>query len=146
MFASSAVCSLVWAFYRVWRDSLLVAQETITCRDVEIEKLKHRPYDAEHRELAQRKVDALTDSGKDLVRFLLHNGEIETDELKKRCQNPAYFDEALQRTRTEMLIVADPREIKGRSGVHYFWKINPHFQEVLRDLDLTGRREPRYFL
>ena len=146
IFAILVVCSIVWACFQVWRDSLLSAQKIIDGRDVEIKTLKHRDYDVQHLESTKRKVNALTDGGKDLVHFLLHNGEIETEDLRKRCQNPTYFDEALARPQNELLIVAEARGIVGRSGVHYFWKVNPKFEVVLEDVDLNGKREPRLFL
>ena len=141
-----AAIGLVWACYRVWRDSLIAAQATIHERDLQIEKLKHRSYDVEHLRIAQSKVNALTDGSRDLVYFLLHNGETEGEDLQRCCQNPTYFDEALQRPRNEKLIVAEARNVAGRSGVQYFWKINPQFQDVLQDLDLSAKREPRLFI
>lgn len=94
--------------------------------------------------MAERKVNALTDSGKDLVYFLLHHGEMESNELERHCQNPAYYNEAIQRAREEGLAIATARPIAGRSGVHHFWSINPEFRPVLQDL--LGKREVRYFL
>ena len=38
-------------------------------------KLRH--YNEEHRRLAQQKVNALSEAGKDLVYFLLHHGKTE---------------------------------------------------------------------
>jgi len=144
LFACLAAVGVLGACYQVWRDSVSTLQATIKTQDSEIEKLKHRPYDEEHLRLAERKVNALTDPGKDLVYFLLHHGEMESNELQRHCQNPASYDEAVQRARNESLVVGIQREILGRSGVNYFWMINPKFAEVLKDL--LGARESRYFL
>ncbi len=144
LFACLAALGVIGACYQVWRDSVSTLQVTIKAQDAEIEKLKHRPYDAEHRRLAERKVNALTDPGKDLVHFLLHHGQMESSELQRHCQNPALYDEAVQRPRNEKLVVGIQREILGRSGVHSFWMINPEFAEVLKDL--LGARDSRYFL
>ena len=144
LFACVAALGVIGACYQVWRDSVSTLQATIKAQDSEIENLKHRSYDEEHLRLAERKVNALTDPGKDLVYFLLHHGEMESNELQRRCQNPASYDEAVQRARDERLMVGIPREILGRSGVHYFWMINSEFAEVLKDL--LGARESRYFL
>jgi hypothetical protein len=143
-FACLAALGVVGACYQVWRDSVIALQAEIATRDGEIERLKHRPYDDEHRRLAERKVNALTDAGKDLVYFLLHHGEIESNELERHCQNPTYYNEAIQRPREGGLVIATARPIAGRSSVHYFWSINPEFRPVLQDL--LGKRVARYFL
>jgi hypothetical protein len=145
MFAALAVLGVVGACYQVWRDSVSTLRGTIADRDAEIERLKHRPsYDGEHLRLAQLKVDALTDAGKDLVCFLLHNGPTEVDELQKRCQNPAYFSEAAERTRQQKLVIINETGNPGQASVKYFWEVNPQFRIVMQDL--LGMRETRYFL
>jgi len=144
LFTCLAAFSVVGACYQVSRETVAERDAEFEKRNAEIEALKHRPYDEEHRRLAERKVNALTESGKDLVYFLLHHGEFEAEDLRRRCQNPAYFDEAIQRARDERLVIATLKEMMGRTGVHYFWKINPEFTAVLQDL--LGKRESRYFL
>ena len=144
LFACLAAFSVARACFLVWRDSMSELQATITARDAEIAKLKHRDYDDEHFRLAERKFNALTDPGKDLVHFLLHRGETEGSELEKRCQQPAYYNEAVQRARIEGLVVFAERPKVGRSGVYYVWSINPEFKAVLQDL--VGKREVRHFL
>jgi hypothetical protein len=118
---------------------------TIAVRDTEIENLKHRPYDEEHRRLAERKVNALPDESKDLVHFLLHYGETEAEELLKHCQNPTYCNSAVQRARLDGLVVDTKTGNPGQASSRYFWKINPKFEIVLQDL-LGKRENPRYFL
>lgn len=144
LFACLAGFSVVLACYRVWRDSVSALQRTIAARDAEIEKLAHRPYDEEHRRLAEQKLNSLPDFSQDLIYFLLHHGEIENGELQKRCQNPSIYNEALARARNEKLILDLPRQKVGRAGVDYFWKVNPEFQIILQDL--LGKRDTRYFL
>lgn len=109
LFAFLAAQGVVGACYQVWRDSVSTLQAAIATRDSEIERLKHRPYDEEHRRLAESRVNALTDAGKDLVYFLLHQGEMESEELKRRCQQPVYFDDALQRARGQGLVRDTPK-------------------------------------
>jgi len=144
LFACLAALGVVGACYQVWRDSVIALQADIAKRDSEIERLRYRAYDDEHLRLAEKKVNALTEAGKDLVCFLLHHGEMENGELQGRCQNQAYYEEAIRRARDERLLVATQRAIVGRTGVHLFWNINPEFRTVLQDL--LGRREARYFL
>jgi hypothetical protein len=152
LFACLTAFAVVGACYQVWLDSVSALQKTIGERDneiakrsAEIEKLKHRDYDEEHRRLAERKVNALSEESKDLVYFLLHHGEMEADELKRHCQNPAYYDSAVQRASLERLVLGTQRGNVGRASVAYFWKVNPQFENVLRDL-LGKRENPRYFL
>jgi cytidylate kinase len=68
LFCFLAAFSVVWACYRVWRDSVRTLLTSIETRDAEIEKLNHklnhRDYDEEHRRLAELKVNALTEAAK----------------------------------------------------------------------------------
>jgi hypothetical protein len=116
---------------------------TIAARDAEIERLRHRPYDEEHRRLAELKVNALTEASKDLVYFLLHQGITEADELEKRCQHSPEYNNSLQHARREGLIVDTQMGNPGRSSVRYFWEVNPRFETVLQDL--LGKRAAHYF-
>jgi len=143
LFVCLAALGVVWACYRVWHDSVKALQETIESRDAEIEKLKHRPYDEEHKRLAEEKVSKLSELSKDLVCFLLHYGEVEADELRKRCRHEPEFSNAVQRARGEGLVMDIRTGNPGQSTDRYFWKINPRFEIVLRDL--LGNRKTSYF-
>jgi hypothetical protein len=143
LFIVLAVFSVVGACYQVWRDSVSKLQAAVAARDAEIERLKHRDYDEEHKRLAESKVNVLSEMSKDLVCFLLHYGENEADELRKRCRHEPEFNDAVQRAREAGLVVDRQTGNAGQSTLRYFWKINPEFKVVLQDL--LGRRKTTYF-
>lgn len=105
---------------------------------------KHRDYDEEHRRLAGRAVNSLSEASKDLVYFLLHRGKTEAEELRRHCQHTPEYDDAVQRARQAGLVVDSQTANPGRSSVTYFWEVNPQFKSVLQDL--LGKRDARYFL
>lgn len=159
-----AVLSAGFASYRVWRaerrygTAELRAVRSAADREIEnlksttnkeIENLKAerdaaklRPYDEEHRRLAEAKVSKLPEESKDLVWFLLHHGKQESEELRKHCTHDPLFHAAVQRAR-EAGLVLDTQENPGRPNARYFWEVNPEFKAVLQDL--LGRRESRFF-
>lgn len=154
LFAALAALSVVWACYRVWCESVdalratirtrdIEMQATIATRDAEIEKLKHRPYDEEHRRLAENKVGGLSEVSKDLVSFLLHYGETEANELLKKCRHEPEFNNAVQRARIEGLVQDIRTGNPAQCTERYSWKINPQFETVLQDL--LGSRKTTYF-
>jgi len=143
LFTCLAAFSVVGACYQVWRDSVRSLHATIATRDAEIEKLKRRPYDEEHKRLAEGKVNKLSEVGKDLVWFLLHYGETEYNDLWKRCRHTPELNDAVQRARREGLVIDIRTGNPGQATDRYFWKINPQFETVLQDL--LGSRKTTYF-
>ncbi len=143
LFAVLAVGCLVYSCFRVWHDSVNELMETISGQSAEIERLKHRDYDEEHRRLAERKLGALSELGKDLIWFLLHHDRTESDELRRRCQHEPEFNDAIQRAREQDLVRPTMAPIVGRPGYQHFWEVNPQFLTVLQDL--SGRRNVVYF-
>jgi hypothetical protein len=125
------------------RDSASALQKTIAERDTEIEKLKHRPYDEEHRRLAEGKVNGLREISKDLVWYLLHYGETETNDLMRRCKHAPEYLDAVQRARETGLVLDIRTGNPGQGTEKYSWKINPEFKVVLQDL--LGGRKTTYF-
>lgn len=97
LFACLTAFGVVGACYQVWRDSVRGLQATIETREAEIEKLKHRPYDEEHRRLVESKISGLSEMSKDLIFFLLHYGETENSDLWKRCRHTPELNDAVQR-------------------------------------------------
>jgi hypothetical protein len=149
----AALC-VVFASYRVWRSERVRASAQLeavrSAKDQEIESLKaerdalkRRPYDEEHRRLAEQKLNTLSEAGKDLVYFLLHHGKTEAEELRKQCKHDPEFNDAVQRARDAALVVGTQRGEPYRSSVTYFWEVNPHFEAVLQDL--LGNRKTVYF-
>jgi len=121
-----------------------------SAKDKEIESLKNerdllkqRPYDEEHRQLAEGKVNKLSEVSKDLVCYLLHYGETEADDLQKRCKHSPEYNDAVQRARDAGLVIDTQVGNPGRSSVRYLWKVNPKFETVLEDL--LGQRKTIYF-
>jgi hypothetical protein len=157
---------MLFASYRVWRNERrfayaqvrdagfakereiealrLAKDQEIESLKVERDALKNRPYDDDHKRLAEDKVNKLSEASKDLVHFLLHHGKTEGADLEQHCLHMPQFNEAVQRARGEALVLASQTTgNQGRSGIKYFWEVNPHFEPVLQDL--LGKREPRYF-
>jgi hypothetical protein len=143
IFAILVVCSIVWACFQVWRESLMAAQASVAALRDANEKLKERPYDVEHRRLAENKVDTLSEVSKDLVWFLLHHGETEGEELLKRCLQSPEYNDAVQRAREAGFVLDTQKGKPGRASISCTWKINPEFENVLKDL--LGNRKPVYF-
>jgi hypothetical protein len=160
-----AVICGVYGSYRVWRnerksasaqlealglardqeiESLRLAKdEEIESLKVERDALKQRPYDAEHKHLAESKVNKLSEVSRDLVSYLLHYGETESNELLRRCKHQPEFNDAVQRAR-EASLVLDVRTGSAAQGTErYSWKTNPKFEIVLQDL--LGNRKTVYF-
>jgi hypothetical protein len=154
VWACLAVLSVLFASYRVWRNERRYAsaqlEAIMSAKDTEIESLKaerdslkRRPYDEEHRQLAESKVNKLSEVSKDLVCFLLHHGKTEAEELRKHCQHDPEFNDAVQRAREAGLVLNTQTGNPGRSSVLYFWEVNPQFETVLRDL--LGKRVAQFF-
>lgn len=142
LFACLAVFSVVGACYQVWRDSMRDLQGTIAERDAEIEKLKHRPYDEAHRQLADSKLNAISEASKDAVYFLLHHGKTEAEEFRKKCKHDPEFFPAIERARDAGLLLHIVGEQYRSTGTH-FWEVKPAFNVVLQDL--LGKRQTTYF-
>ena len=138
-----AVTCLLQACYQVWRDSVSELQVKIAGLDSDIEILKHRDYDEEHKRLAQQKLGQLREISLDLICLLLHHGKIEQEDLRKHCQHDPEFNEAIQRARELDLIRNSMEPIPGRAGLQYFWKVNPAFEIVLQDV--LGKRRAVFF-
>lgn len=121
-----------------WRD-LAQLETAKSAKDLP----EHRPYDEEHRRLAERKVNNLPEASKDLVYFLLHHGKTEAEELRRHCIHDPDFNDAVQRAREAGLVMHSHTGETSRPSVLYFWEVNPKFETVLRDL--LGKREVRFF-
>lgn len=105
------------------------------------QNLKQQPrgdYDLEHRQLAESKVKTLSESGKDLVHFLLHHGKTEANDLMAQFKHRPEYGEAVQQARREGLVKDSVTGNPARPGTLYFWEVNPVFESVLRDL--LGKR------
>ncbi len=127
------VCFFV-ASYRAW--SLLRKQNAVEVAALraEIERLKQRPYDAAHRKLVEGKLQKVTATGTDILRFLLHHGRIEIEELRRKSQAGSSFDDQLRVLSDEDLVRRDLVPNVGRAGVSVICYVNPEFTEVLKDL------------
>jgi hypothetical protein len=132
-----------------WRD-LAQLEAVRSTKNEEMESLKAerdalklRPYDEEHRRLAEAKVNKLPEESKDLLWFLLHHGKQESEELRRHCTHDPLFHNAVQRAREAGLVLDTQEGNPGRPSARYFWEVNPEFKAVLQDL--LGKREPRFF-
>jgi len=132
---TTAVLGLIVAQFLAYRDLRRAKDEDHAHLQREVERLKVRPYDAEHRKLAEAKVEALSASGRDLLRFLLHRGRTENGQLRLSCQDHhSVFEEALSRARGSGLIMEVYEPGVGRAGVDLCWQVNPQFEVVLKDI------------
>jgi len=160
-----ALLCAVFSSYRVWRNERARANVELgavrskkdeeigslrSTKNQEIESLKaerdalkHRPYDDDHRRLAEQKVSKLSEVSKDLVHFLLHHGRTEAEDLRKHCWQDPEFNDAVQRAREAGLVVSSQVGNPARPSVLYFWEVNPEFKAVLQDL--LGSREAIFF-
>ena len=140
--------------YRVWRNERrranvelesirLAKDQEIEALKAEMDLLRRRPYDEDHKRLVERKLSALSEVSKDLLWYLLHYGETEANELLSKCKHAPDFNDAVQRARDQGLVL-DLRTGSAAQGTErYSWKINPNFEPVLRDL--LGGRRPTFF-
>ncbi len=136
---AAGIVGLVTAQFLAYRD----LQRENDDQQTEIERLQTRPYDLEHRRLAEGKVRNFPHTEKDLLRFLLHHGRTEQSQLQKQCQDhPAVFSTALGNVERAGLILRNEVPRPGRASIDLYWQINPTFEAVLRDLlfpsDNTG--------
>jgi len=69
-----------------------------------------------------------------LVRYLLHHGKTEANELAKQCQPSDQFYEAIQQARGLGLVTDTVTGNPARPSTLYFWEVHPSFETVLRDL------------
>lgn len=99
-----------------------------------LEQLQHSEFDLEHRRLAEEKVGKLSQTSKELVRYLLHHGKTEADELAKQCRPSDRFYEAIQQARALGLVKDTATGNPARPSTLYFWEIHPSFEAILRDL------------
>lgn len=106
------VTVLAVAQYRAYRDLRLKKEKDIQKLKNELDEAKRRPYDEEHRRLAEQKVDALSDAGKDLIYFLLHNGKTESEELRRHCLHDPEFNGAVQGGREQGLVLGTMEPIR----------------------------------
>jgi len=91
-------------------------------------------FDLAHRRLAEEKVSKLSQTSKNLVRYLLHHGRTEANDLMKKCQLSEQFHEAIQQARGQGLVNDTVTGNPARPGALYFWEVNPSFAAVLREL------------
>jgi hypothetical protein len=136
-----AVLFVISAYRTSWR--LRQATEREHERLLEqIEDLKKRPYDVDHRKLAEGKLQELTTTGRDLLRFLLHRGRTDFSFILAACQTDRkLFQEAFEAMRLSGLIVKSDQQAPGRASLIPFLEINPEFTPMLKDL-LYPRDEP----
>lgn len=137
------VTVLAVAQYRAYRGLSVQKENDIERLKRELDAAKRRPYDEEHRRLAEQKVGALSEAGKDLIYFLLHTGRTESEELRRHCLHDPEFNGAVQGARSLGLVLGTMEPIVGRAGHQYFWEINQKFEIVLQDL--LGRRNAHFF-
>jgi hypothetical protein len=104
----------------------------------DMKKQPSSEFELKHRQLAESKLNALSEAGKDLVHFLLHHGRTEANDLIAQFKHRPEYGEAIQQARGEGLVKDSATENPARPGTLYFWEINPVFEGALRDL--LGRR------
>jgi hypothetical protein len=144
---AAGVAGLTFAQFLAYRDlrkSERAELSRLNQRNAEltsqVDLLQVRPYGHAHEELAQRKIDSLGPSERDLLRYLLHFGETEQERLSAASAMGTAFAETLDKVARTQLINKIERSKLGRAGIDSFWQVRPEFVEVLRDL-LFPRQE-----
>lgn len=126
--------------------SLIVTHEALTKGVSELEnkiaslkqenaKLKVKPYDDTQRQLVQSKLKGYSDAERDLLRLLMHRGETEGSLIYKAAQDGSdVCGRTLERLGVDGMILM--REDMSQANVWRprFYRVNPHFDAVLRDL------------
>jgi hypothetical protein len=133
-----AAACIVFASFRVWKKQ----QE-------EIIKLRIRPYDQAQQGLVRGMLAPLGSDERDVVRYFLHFGERESQNLFRDAGiSEAEFGAILTRVNKAGLLEREERPKVGRASIDSFWRVNEQFIEVLRD-ELFPRQEnspPRLFV
>ena len=144
---TTAVLGLFIAQFLAYRELVSASEKEKSTLRQEIARLVVKPYDEQHRKIAEQKLGALDGSSRALVVFLLHRGPTKMDTLRQRCQDAeCIFSDGLGRAEREDLIERSEQQRPGRAGIDLYFDIKPAFRTVLEDLLGNAAAGPHYGL
>lgn len=122
-------CGLLSSYW-VWRTAQL-----------EINRLKVRPYNSAQLGLVRERIVKLGADERDVLRYLVQFGEREQSRIFADSGIPdAQFGTIFTTVSRTNLLNRDEQQKGGRAGIDLYWRINPQFAPVLED-ELFPRHE-----